>query len=109
MGLEQKTQNCLKVLTFDGHIDRVVNHLDKLYEFGPTQVFTYVTDAENGRTMLKKVLNSLTIEEINRGLKRIEILENRKRVCPWPKEFAQICIANDDDWLDIKNYYELSA
>lgn len=106
MGLEQTTQNYPRIYIFGGHIDRVVKQLDRLYEFGPTQVFTYVSDIESGRAMLKMALDNLTMEEINRGLERVEHLTNRKRVCPWPTEFAQICTANDEDWHDIKGYYE---
>ncbi len=109
MGLEQSNQNYQKVFAFVGHISRVIGRLDRLYEFGPTCIFTHVSDIQSGHTLFQKALSNLTIEEINRGLTRIENLGNRKRVCPWPTEFAQICIVSDDDWPDIQSYYELKA
>ncbi|HEY9017567.1 hypothetical protein [Thiomicrospira sp.] len=106
MGLELKNQDCTKVYNFGGHISRVIKHLDNLYEFGPTCVFAYVSDVESSRVLFDKALSSLTIEEINRGLERIETLKNRKRVSPWPTDFSQACIASDDVWSEIKTYYE---
>ncbi len=96
------------VIEFKGHIERVIEKLDKLYEFGPTSLFMFASgmDEVGVCAMFNDAMDDLTVTDISRGLARIECLSNRKRVCPWPTEFAQICMADDADWHDLKGCFE---
>jgi len=93
------------LIMFNGHIERVVSKLDQMYEFGPTSLFMFASDDQDAHAMFRGAINQLSILDLNRGLSRLERL-NRKRVCPWPVEFVQICIADEADWHDLRGCFE---
>lgn len=84
---------------FSGHVHRVIDFLDELYEFGPTEYYAMITSGENAIDQFGFYLYGLNTDKINIGISRIRELKSRNRVTPKAEDFKVACAATDQQWI----------
>lgn len=99
-------------LPFMGHVIKIFEVLDELYEYGPTLYYSrpphYACPStiEEGYHEFYEAVNGINVTRINIALERITLLHNRRRVMPLPKEFRRICQMSEKEWHVNKRRYQ---
>lgn len=93
------------LIPFPGHIKRLVQKLDDLYEFGPTEYYGRFSTMQQCYRDFEDAVSGLTAEEISTGLNRLGQID-RNRVSPKPSQLFSICTATESEWLGMKHEFE---
>lgn len=95
-----------QVKQLNSHVYRVFQVFDRLYQFGATDYFARFLGVDEGYRIFSESLKGLSVEEISRGIERVESLENRKPVFPDGRAFFNLCVMSDQEFYDQRYLYE---
>lgn len=93
------------LIPFPGHIKRLIQTLDNLYEFGPTDYYGRFSTMQQCYRDFENAVSGLTAEEISSGLNRLKIID-RERVSPKPSQLFSIFTVTDSEWQLMKHTFE---